>query len=140
MCFGLSLLDTSIYCSSILIMSSLSNQDRNKWFENSFLSKILFCIEWWCYFFHCIYVLYGFMHTNIYVRDIKHRLTLSVTGYCIFKKESLISWKSRAQKRQGLSCTEAEYVALSEIWCEILFVKMILEVLGEKIEYPITLS
>ena len=35
--------------------------------------------------------------------------------------------------------TEAEYVALSEICREILFVKMILEFLGEKIEYPITL-
>ena len=29
-------------------------------------------------------------------------------------------------------------MALSEICCEILFVKMILEFLGEKIEYPIT--
>ena len=43
------------------------------------------------------------------------------------------------QRCQTLSSTEAEYVALSEICCEILFVKMILEFLSEKIEYPITM-
>ena len=64
---------------------------------------------------------------------------LSVTGYCIYINGCLISWKSLAQKCQTLSSTEAKYVALSEICCEILFVKMILEFLGEKIEYPITI-
>ena len=63
---------------------------------------------------------------------------LSVTGYCIYINGCLISWKSRAQKCQTLSSTEAEYVALSEICCEILFVKMILEFLGENTEYRIT--
>ena len=62
---------------------------------------------------------------------------LSVMGYCIYINGCLISWKSRAQKCQTLSSTEAEYVALSEICCEILFVKMILEFLGEKLEHPI---
>ena len=63
---------------------------------------------------------------------------LSVRGYCIYIKGCLVSWKSRAPKCQTLSSTEAKYVALSAICCEILFVKMILEFLGEKIEYPIT--
>ena len=63
---------------------------------------------------------------------------LSVTDYCIYINGCLISWKSRAQKCQTLSPPEAEYVALYEICCEILFVKIVLEFLGEKIEYPNT--
>ena len=63
---------------------------------------------------------------------------LSVTGYSIYINGYLISWKSRAHKCLTLSSTEAEYMALCEICCKILFVKMILEFLGEKIEYPIT--
>ena len=63
---------------------------------------------------------------------------LSVTGYCVYVNDCLISWKSRAQRCNTLSSTEAEYVALSEICCEILFVRQVLEFLGEKINYPIT--
>ena len=66
-------------------------------------------------------------------------ICLSVTGYCIYINGCLISWKSQAQKCQTLSSTEAKYVTLSEICCKLLFVKMILEFLGEKIEYPITI-
>ena len=44
---------------------------------------------------------------------------LSVTEFCIYINGCLISWKSRAQKCQTLSSTEAEYVALSDICCEI---------------------
>ena len=63
---------------------------------------------------------------------------LSVMGYCISINGCLISCKSQAQKCQTLSSTVAEYVALSEICCKIQFVKMKLEFLYEKIEYPIT--
>ena len=68
-----------------------------------------------------------------YAEDKDNRL--SVTGYCICIKGCQISWKSRAQKCQTSSSTEAEYVALCEISCEIL---LLLEFLGKKIEYPIT--
>ena len=50
----------------------------------------------------------------------------------------LISWKSRAQRCNTLSSTEAEYVALSQVCCEILFVKQVLKFLGEEINYPLT--
>ena len=63
---------------------------------------------------------------------------LTVTGYCIYINGCLISRKSQAQKCQTLSSTEAECVELSKICCEILFVQMILEFLGENIKYPIT--
>ena len=38
-----------------------------------------------------------------------------------------------------LSSTEAEYIAVSEVCTEIIFVKQILEFLGIKIDYPITI-
>ena len=63
---------------------------------------------------------------------------LNVTGYCIYVNGCLVSWKSRAQRSQTLSSAEAEYVALSEICSEILFARMIMEFLGEKVKYPIT--
>ena len=63
---------------------------------------------------------------------------LSVRGYCIYVNECLISWKSIAQRYNTLSSTEAEYMALSEVCCEILFVKQALEFLGEKADYLIT--
>ena len=50
----------------------------------------------------------------------------------------LIAWKSRAQKHVTLSSTEAEFVAVSDVCTEILFVKMILESLGIKVKTPIT--
>ena len=39
-------------------------------------------------------------------------------------------------KNVTLSSTEAEYVAISKLSAELLFVRMILEFLGKKIKYP----
>ena len=61
----------------------------------------------------------------------------SVTGYCVYFLGCLIAWKSRSQKNVTLSSSEAEYVAISEICCEIILVKMILEFLDVEIEKPI---
>ena len=62
----------------------------------------------------------------------------SVTGFCIYIGRCLISWKSRGQKSVTLSSTEAEYVAVSEVCAEIIFIKYILEFLDVKVEYPVT--
>ena len=62
---------------------------------------------------------------------------LSVSGFCVFVMGCLVSWKSRGQKNVTLSSTEAEYVAISELCAELLFVRMILTFLGKKIDYPI---
>ena len=62
----------------------------------------------------------------------------SVTGFCIYIGNCLLSWKARSQKSVTLSSTEAEYVAVSEVCAEILFVKYLLEFLGVTIDYPIT--
>ena len=48
-----------------------------------------------------------------------------------------ILWKSCGQKSIALSLTEAEYIRISEVCQEILFIKANLEILGVEIEYPI---
>ena len=62
----------------------------------------------------------------------------SITGFCIFLNGCLISWKSRGQKTVTLSSSEAEYVAVSEVCTEILFIKTITDFLGLEISLPIT--
>ena len=62
----------------------------------------------------------------------------SVTGFCIYIGDNLISWKARAQKSVTLSSTEAEYVAVSEVCAEIIFIKYLLEFVGVNVKYPIT--
>ena len=64
--------------------------------------------------------------------------SISVTGYCIYLMGCLIAWKSRAQKHVTLSSSEVEFVAVSDVCTEILFIKMILESLGIKAKTPIT--
>ena len=53
---------------------------------------------------------FKWMYNSDYAGDKDNRL--SVTGYCIYINGCLISWKSRAQKCQTLSSTEAKYVTL----------------------------
>ena len=65
---------------------------------------------------------------------------VSVTGYVIFVCGVPIAWKSKGQRSVTLSSTEAEYVALSELCCEILFIKQVLEFMGKKISYPIQVN
>ena len=65
---------------------------------------------------------------------------ISVTGFCIYIGKCLVSWRSRGQKSVTLSSTEAEYVAVSEVCAEIIYIKQVLEFLGMKIEYPITVN
>jgi hypothetical protein len=65
---------------------------------------------------------------------------LSTSGIMIFLNGALISWRSKGQRNVTLSSTEAEYVALADLCCEILFVRMILENIGKTIHYPITIK
>ena len=63
---------------------------------------------------------------------------ISVTGFCIYICRCLVSWKSQGQKHATLSSTEAEYVAVSEICQEIMFIRSILEFIGVKFKTLIT--
>jgi hypothetical protein len=50
---------------------------------------------------------------------------------------AFIAWKSKASNSVTLSSTEAEYVALSEISKEIMFVKQVLETMGIGLKLPL---
>ena len=50
-----------------------------------------------------------------------------------------VVWRSKAQKSVSLSSSEAEYVAVSEVCTEILFIKTITDFLGLEVELPITI-
>ena len=64
----------------------------------------------------------------------------SVAGYAIYLFGNLIAWKSKSQKSVALSSSEAEYISISEITKDILFVKQVLEFLNRKIKYPIVIN
>jgi hypothetical protein len=62
---------------------------------------------------------------------------ISVFGWNLCFCRALISWKSKASNSVTLSSTEAEYIALSEITEEIMFVKQVLETIGTGLKVPI---
>jgi hypothetical protein len=62
---------------------------------------------------------------------------ISVFGYEVYFCKALVAWKSRASRSVTLSSTEAEYVALSEVTKEIIFVKQVLETMGIILRLPI---
>ncbi len=64
----------------------------------------------------------------------------SVSGFIIFVCGAAIAWRSKEQKSVSLSSTEAEYMAISEVAMEILYIVGILKFLGVKIKYPIELN
>ena len=51
----------------------------------------------------------------------------------------LVSWKLRGQKHITLSSTEAEYVTVSEVCQEIMFIKSVLGFIRVKVKTLITL-
>jgi hypothetical protein len=64
----------------------------------------------------------------------------SVSGYIIYLNGAAIAWRSKGQKSVSLSSTEAEYMAISEVAMEILYIVGILKFLDMKINYPIEVN
>jgi Reverse transcriptase (RNA-dependent DNA polymerase) len=62
---------------------------------------------------------------------------ISVTGFVIYVLGAPVAWKSHAQRNVTLSSTEAEYVAVSEVCAEILFLRQVIEFLGMQVVLPI---
>jgi hypothetical protein len=67
-----------------------------------------------------------------------HDTRRSVLGYILYLMGCPIIWRSKQQQSVTLSSTEAEYVALSEATKEIKFVVQVLESIGLKVKYPVT--
>jgi hypothetical protein len=65
---------------------------------------------------------------------------ISVYGFILYFCGAPISWKSKMGRSVTLSSTEAEYVSLSELAKEVLFVKQVLDSMGLELEYPITIQ
>jgi hypothetical protein len=65
---------------------------------------------------------------------------ISVYGYVLYFCGAPIAWKSKSGKSVTLSSTEAEYFATSEIAKEAIFVKNVIETMGLKLEFPITIK
>ncbi|XP_057434172.1 uncharacterized protein LOC130726869 isoform X2 [Lotus japonicus] len=54
----------------------------------------------------------------------------STTGYCVFLGGNLISWKSKKQNVVARSSAEAEYCAMAQTTCELMWVGQILSEMG----------
>lgn len=63
----------------------------------------------------------------------------STTGYVFLINNSAVTWKSQKQKCVSLSTTEAEYVAASTASREAIWLKNLLEALGENIILPVNM-
>ena len=61
----------------------------------------------------------------------------SVSGYVLYFMDVPISWKSKTQSHVTLSSAEAEYVSVSELVKEIMFVVQLLELMHIPVELPV---
>ena len=63
----------------------------------------------------------------------------SLSGYCIYLGPCLISWKTKKQTTVSKSSAEAEYRAMANTVCELLWISYVLQDLQVAIQLPIPL-
>ncbi|XP_022020214.1 uncharacterized mitochondrial protein AtMg00810-like [Helianthus annuus] len=63
----------------------------------------------------------------------------SVTGYCVFLGNCLVSWKSKKQSTVSRSSAEAGYRSMCAAGCEIVWIKNLLSELQVDVTVPISL-
>ncbi len=61
----------------------------------------------------------------------------SESGFTIYLCGAATSWRSKGQKSVSLLSTEAEYMAISEVAMEVLYIVGVLKFLVVKLQYPI---
>jgi len=68
--------------------------------------------------------------------DQDHKHCKSTTGYFTMLAQGITSWLSRKQKSVALSSTEAEYIALSDCSCQLVWTSNLLSEIGFNIPVP----
>lgn len=63
----------------------------------------------------------------------------STSGYCTYVWGNLVTWRSKKQRVVARSSAEAEYRAMSDGVCEMLWLKRILEELKVQMDMPMKL-
>ena len=63
----------------------------------------------------------------------------SLSGYCIYLGPCLVSWKTKKQPTVSKSSAEAEYRAMANTICELLWISYILQDLQVTVPLPIPL-
>ena len=63
----------------------------------------------------------------------------NITGYIVILNIVVIEYLLKSQETVTLSVKEDKYTAVTEICCEILFIRVVLLFIGVVIEYPITM-
>nr|GEU30733.1 ribonuclease H-like domain-containing protein [Tanacetum cinerariifolium] len=77
--------------------------------------------------FYVMHCLSQVMHNPIQSHlRLAFRVLRSITGYAEFLGNSLVSWKSKKQVIISRSSTEAKYRAMSNVCCEVLWIKNVL--------------
>ncbi|XP_071728540.1 uncharacterized mitochondrial protein AtMg00810-like [Rutidosis leptorrhynchoides] len=61
----------------------------------------------------------------------------SVTGYCLFLNGSILTWKSKKQDCVSRSSAEAEYRALADASCEVIWILKVLNDFGKSCIIPV---
>ena len=69
-----------------------------------------------------------------------YEIRRSTSGFIIYINGSPIVWKSKGQERVAYSSTEAEYIAMSNVCKEIMFIIQLLQQMNVKVKLPAILN